>query len=143
MRKSAILLAALVTATVANAQSDRFRNYKPVQAYEVRPGVLVIPTYVEGQVCSLEVQKRAYSKGVADLRPGLTRKQITDVLDELVPADERGPKDTSLGKDYLSAYTGNSITSFAEYKNLSIYIYGQTSIGDVIALVKWKRSGCS
>ena len=143
MLKSSILLAALATATVANAQSDRFQNYKPIKAYEVRPGVLVIPTYVDAQVCSLEVEKRPYSKGVTDLRPGLTRKQITEVLDELVPSDERGPKDASLGKDYLSAYTGNSITSFAEYKNVSIYIYGESTIGDVVALVKWKRKGCS
>lgn len=134
----------MVLFVFAKPQTDRFSKYPAVEAYEIRPGVLMMPSYAsDGQVCQIELEKRHYSNGTALLDSRLPHEVMMQIIDELVPPSERGPQTMNFGKEYMSAYSGNSVTTFAEYKNVSIDIYREaSSAGDVVAMIRWKNEGC-
>ncbi len=125
-------------------QFERFSKYKRVEAYEVRPGILMMPRYsADGQVCTVVVQKDHYVNGVAVLDSTLPREVVTQIFDELVPPSERGPLTTNKELDRLSVYTGNSVTSLHDYENVSIDISRQASSeADIIAVIQWKGRLC-
>jgi hypothetical protein len=131
----------------ATAQNNRFKKYRAVETYEIRPGILMMPRYSDdGQVCEIEIEKRHYLNEKAFLGSTIPREVFTQIADELAPANERGPLDPNLGTQYLSAYAGNGITTFAEYRNISILIFGiqspSESAGDVVEVISWKNRKC-
>jgi hypothetical protein len=110
-------------AYLGHPQSDRFLKYKAVETYEVRPGVLVMPTYsAEGAVCQVVIERQHYFNGTAHLDATMPRKLVIQVIDELVPEKDRGPLTTGKEMARLSIYSGNSATSFFDYENVSIDI---------------------
>jgi hypothetical protein len=84
----------------------------------------------------------------AELDSTMPREVILDIANEIVPPRERGPVMTNVGREYLSAYAGNSVTTFADYKNVSIRIFGSASSasgaagGDVVAVIRWNDRKC-
>lgn len=128
----------------AKPQNERFSKYKRVEAYEVRPGILMMPKYTaDGQVCTVVVEKDHYVNGVAVLDSTMPREVVTQIFDELVLPSERGPLTTNKEFDRLSVYTGNSVTSLHDYENVSFDISLQASSpGDIIAVIQWKGRLC-
>lgn len=129
-------------------QNDRFSRYKSVEAYEVRSGILMMPRYTEdGQVCEITLEKHHYSNGTANVGSTIPRETFIELVDELVPQSQRGQQTMNFGKEYMSAYGGNGVTTFAEYENVSVHIAGiaspRTSAGDIVAIVKWKKRTCA
>jgi len=130
---------------------DRFSKYQPVEAYEIRPGILMMPRYSsDRQVCEVEIEKRHYSNGTVYLDSTLPRDTIIQIIEELVPLGERGPREKDFETD-LILHTGPGMTTSSEYENVSIQIYsevlpasrkGNTVRGDIIALVHWKNRNC-
>jgi hypothetical protein len=137
--------------TSANPARQDFAKYKPVEAYEIRPGILMMPRYaVDGRVCEIGIQKLHYSTAVVQLDSGLSQNEIDQIFEELVPADQRGPKSTNTAGDLITQSGGGLITTI-DYENVSIKIYGATSPGthkrditanDVAATLKWKNRTC-
>jgi hypothetical protein len=127
-----------------NSQNERFSKYQRVEAYEVRPGILMMPRYsANGQVCMVVVQKDHYVNEVALLDSTLPREVVTQIFDELVPPSERGPLGTNNEMARLSVYSGNSVTSRLDYKNVSFEISRQASSpGDIVAVIQWKGRSC-
>ncbi len=127
-----------------NSQNERFSKYKRVEAYEVRPGILMMPRYSpDGQVCMVVLQKDHYVNEVALLDSTLPREVVTQIFDELVPPSERGPRSTNDEMARLSVYAGNSVTSLLDYKNVSLEISRQaSSLGDTVAVIQWKGRPC-
>src|SRR5690242_8168500 len=42
---------------LANSESPKFAKYKPVVSYEIRPEILIMPTYsTDGEVCQIGVE---------------------------------------------------------------------------------------
>ena len=128
----------------AKPQNERFSKYKRVEAYEVRPGILMMPRYAaNGQVCMIVLQKEHYVDGVADLDSTLPREVVTQIFDELVPPRERGPLTTNKEFDRLSVYTGNGVTSLHDYENVSFDVSRlASSQGDIVAVIQWKGRLC-
>jgi hypothetical protein len=131
-------------------QSDKFPSYKAVEAYEIRPGILMMPRYAaDGQVCEIGLEKRHYSPELIRLDSTLSRKEIDEIVDELAPSNERGPKEAGLLGD-LTSIDGVSLTTSSMYENISIEIYSKLLPGkklqiaqeDVAATVKWKNRKC-
>ncbi len=86
----------------------RFAKYKVVEGYELRPGILVMPKYAgDGQVCEIVIQKEHYAGGVTNLYSTIPHNEILKIIDELVPASERGPSLKTLGQEYISLTYGN------------------------------------
>lgn len=127
-----------------NSQTERFSKYRRVEAYEVRPGILMMPRYsANGQVCMVVLQKDHYVSGVADLDSTLLRDAITQIFDELAPPSERGPLTVDPELARLSLYAGNAVTSLLDYKNVSFDISREASSpGDIIAVIYWKAHPC-
>jgi hypothetical protein len=125
-------------------ESGRFAKYRAVEAYEIRPGILMMPKYsADGQVCKISIQRDHYVNGVVDVDSTLSREVLTKIFEELVPADQRGPLTTPKEFAGLSLYGGNTVATGTYYKYVSIQIIGPTSPrNDVAALITWEGRTC-
>ena len=136
----------------ANQHSSQFSRYKAVEAYEIRPGILMMPRYsADGKVCEIGLQKRLYSPDKITVDPTLSRDVIEQIADQLAPATERGQKITEVGAGGLILQSGNSMATNTEYENVSIRIYSDTSLSserggtvaeDLVATITWKHRKC-
>lgn len=83
----------------------------------------MMPSYSDdGQVCEIALDKVHYTPELIRLDPSLSCKEIDQIFEELVPADERGPK----SKDFegnLITIVGHGMTTNMDYENVSIQIY--------------------
>jgi hypothetical protein len=93
------------------------------------------------------LEKNHYSNGTAYLDSSIPRETFIELADELVPQSERGKQTVNFGKEYISAYGGNGVATFADYENVSIEISGiaspVASAGDIVAIIKWKKRTCA
>jgi hypothetical protein len=145
--KVGVICVGLLLCIPAISQSDRFSHYKHVEAYEVRPDILMLPRYSkDGQVCEIALQKRLYSSDGFYSDPTLKRAEINKIVDELVSPTERGEK--VKGKDMI-LQSGSGMSMNTEYENVSIVIYsdasqhqGQTVARDTVATITWKHRIC-
>jgi hypothetical protein len=148
MLKSALLVSTLMALLFSvRPQNDRFSRYKSIETYEIRPGILVMPRYAaDGEVCEITMEKHHFDNGKADLNTTIPRETFIQLVDELAPPNERGRQTMDFGREYMSAYSGHSVTTFAEYENVSIDIVGKASHecgnGDIVAVIKWKKRTC-
>lgn len=129
-------------------QNAKFSKYKAVEAYEIRPGILMMPQYSEdGQVCEITLERTNAAAETINLTPTLPRKTVMELVDELAPVGERGPRTMDFGRDYVSQHTGESVTTFAEWENVAVNIYGRASTrgesGDVVVTIHWKKRTCA
>jgi hypothetical protein len=143
-------LTILFMLNAATTTQQRFANYRKIEAYEVRPGILMMARYTaDDKVCEIGLERLQYSPTLIRLDSGLSREEIFQILDELVPVNERGKpsKDT----DNQITESGQSLTTNIDYENVSIRIYGATlpskhkneiAVNEVVATVKWKHRIC-
>jgi hypothetical protein len=148
---SLITLIMLLMLNASTTAQQRFAKYQKIEAYEVRPGILAMPRYTaDGEVCEIGLERLLYSPKLIRLDSSLSREEIHQILDELVPADERGKpaKDPS---GNLITESGLSMTTNIEFENVLIQIYGatlpsrhkkETTVNEVVATVKWKQRMC-
>ena len=140
-------LALLVLATAPT--NDEFKRFHAVEAYEVQPGILMVPTYSSnGAVCTIVLEKRHYSSDEIDLDAEMSHQQIWQIFDQLVPKKDRGQPSLGLGDTgELTTTAGVSTTTIADYENVSLEMDGKTKeTGDkkyVVAVISWKRKNCN
>ena len=144
-------VAALLLLAAANPAREKFAKYKAVEAYEIRPGILMMPRYAaDGQLCEVGLEKLHYSPEKIRLDSGLSPKEIEEIFAELAPSAERGPKPTGVFEQGMSTFSGRGMVSDEEYQNVSIQIYSALSLdgkaiasGDeVTARLSWKNRKC-
>jgi hypothetical protein len=145
------LVAAALLISAPNPDREKFKKYKAVEAYEIRPGILMMPRYsADGQVCEIGLEKLHYSPEIIRVDSSLSRQEIDQIFDELVPSAERGPKPTGIWEKGMSTFSGQVIASDEEYQNVSIRIYSNilsekkhaVTADDVTATLKWKNRKC-
>jgi len=146
------VVAVMLLLPTVTPDREKFAKYKAVEAYEIRPGILMMPRYsAEGQVCEIGLEKLHYSPEKIRLDSDLSRQEISQIFDELVPSAERGPKPTSLLEQGMTTVSGRGMISDEEYKNVSIRVFGETSPSDVkdgatldevAATLTWKNRKC-
>lgn len=144
-RLSILASAAVVLLLQAGPQNGKFTKYKAVEAYEIRPGILMMPQYADdGQVCKITLERTNAFAETIDLTPTLPRQTVIELVDELAPVNERGPRTMDFGRDYISQHSGESVTTFGEWENVAIDIYGRASArGDVVAEIRWRKRTCA
>ncbi len=144
-------LTILLMLSATTTMQQRLAKYQKIEAYEVRPGILLMPRYtVDNEVCEIGLEKLHYSSELIRLDSELSRKEIDEIFDELVPADDRGkPSTDTIGN--LITQSGHSLTTNIEFENVTLQIYGSTSpsdrknaikVNEVVATVKWKDRIC-
>jgi hypothetical protein len=158
---SAVSVVGLVSCVVstlgaASQTEDKFKRYKAVEAYEVRPGVLMMPRYDStGHVCQIGLEKLHYSPEVIRHGSGWSRKEIRHgsdwspkEIDELVAelAPERGAR-----TDHEeTSFDGDTITTIFGYENVTIEIHAwqqKSSQKDSAAeqdavVIRWNNREC-
>lgn len=149
MLKLGMLLCVMALLFLPNRpQSGTFSKYKAVETYEIRPGILMMPKYAaDGEVCEVTLETTNLSSDTINLTPTLPRNTVLELVDELAPVDERGPRTMDFGRDYISQHSGHSVTTFGEWENVAVNIYGRTSTGcgsgDIVAEIRWKKRICA
>jgi hypothetical protein len=141
-----VFLAVLV---YAMSSQRPFAKYQLIEAYEVRPGILTMPRYTaDNEVCEIGLERLHYSPKLIRLESGLSRAEINQAIDELVPSDERGK---AIKSNALITQSGASLITSMEYENVRIEIYGavspsnrkgDTTVNEVIAKITWKKRRC-
>jgi hypothetical protein len=144
--------AAVLLLLAAGPRNERFTKYRAIQAYEVRPGILMMPRYADdGQVCEIGVQRLLYTPEKITLDPTLSRTLIDQIVDELAPVSQRGQRTEKAGAGDLILQSGNSVVTNTEYENVSIRIYSdapqssdrdETVVEDLVATITWKHRKC-
>jgi len=154
MRKARFLIGVALAALCAGQSSHKsLAHFKPIEAYEVRPGILMLPRYAaDGQICEIGLEKLHYSGGAIELEPSLTNAEVDEIADQLVSRDERGPKPTNLLEQDGSEFYGLSAVMSEEYQNISIDTYGSIKgtspkgtimLGNIaVATIKWCQRSC-
>ena len=119
-------------ASVAGPSSDRFRRYEVIQAYEVRPGIVITPLSTgSGDLCRIDIEKRHYLDNRVDMDADMSKELILSLFDELVPKPERGgpgwklPADTEISESDL----GMLVTRIP-YQNVTLAMYGKKTSPD-------------
>ena len=143
-------LTILIMLTALPTTEQRFLKYRKIEAYEVRPGILMMPRYTaDDKVCEIGLERLHYSPDLVRLGSDISSKDIDEILDELVPADERGKPGKEL--DNLITQVGQGFTQNIEFENVTLQIYGaaspsdrkgETTVNQVAATIKWKQRVC-
>lgn len=147
-----VVCVVMLSYSATHAQNGQFSKYKSVEAYEVRPGILMMPRYTaDGQTCEIGLEKRHYSPGVISTISSFSSDEIDELVDELAPESVRGPKPTGFaGRDSL-LIDGHVITWTRNYENIVVYIYapqsdrcrkGICTEGNVAVTIAWKNRKC-
>jgi hypothetical protein len=145
---SAKSLACIFLALVSiGSTSGKFKRFPAVETYQIQPGVLMEPTYSSrGDLCKVVLEKQHYASNVIDVDAEMSREQIDQMFDHLVPINDRGPKTLTGGLEVQSTTSGVGRTTLAEYKNVSLEMAGKTVEGGpqkyVVAIIKWKIRAC-
>src|SRR5271157_5722178 len=123
MQKLAILGAIIFAVIVVAAQRNvRFARYPVVEAYEVRPGIIMMPRYgSDGQVCEIGLEPLRLRGGAFEMGTNPLGKQLAELFDELAPVRERGRRIDELGDTLTSSR--NLIEVEKDFENLEITTY--------------------
>jgi hypothetical protein len=151
LKMVALGFAAVLLLGTGMITKQQFTKYRKVDAYEVRPGILMMPRFTaDDQVCEIGLQRLLYSPELIRVNSDLSRRDVDLILDELVPADERG-KPVKSPLDGLITESGQSMVTSMDFENVVIDIYGSTAPqgrkggiteSEVVATVKWKKRTC-
>jgi hypothetical protein len=146
-----VALATMIVLSSATPARDRFANYKAIEAYEVRPGIMMMPRYsADGQVCEIGIEKLHYTPEVIRLDSDLPRKEIDEIFDELVPIEERGPRSKDFQRDVIME-AGQSIETTRVFQNVTFQISAQELsrsrhrgiiMTEIVATVHWNNRKC-
>jgi hypothetical protein len=132
-------------------QHAMFSKYKVVEAYEVRPGILMMPTFSrDGQLCEVGLERLHYTPDKITLSSDLHREEIYRIIEELAPISTRGARAKNLLERGGLEIQGNALVETQEYENVSIRIYSENSASgprdivahDVVATIAWKHREC-
>jgi len=152
---SALSVVGLLSTTVATPHSglqtdDQFKRYKAVEAYEIRPGILM-PRYAsDGRVCEIGLQKRIYSPELIRHGSDLSRNEIDEIAEELAPPDQRGAEAEILAGNEITLTTGRGLTTISDYENVTIETHAwllpssdkESTVEQDAAVIRWKHLKC-
>jgi hypothetical protein len=150
MAKLLSAVSVLLLLFTASPQKNKMAKYNAVEAYEIRPGILMFPRYSEeGQVCEIGLERRHYSPEKITLYSTLSRNEVDAIVDELAPASERGPKSQNQLED-LMVVVGPGMTTFEEYENVTVRIESaviassnkKSALDNITAVIIWKHRKC-
>lgn len=150
---TAVFIASAFLAGSILSKTD-FSKYKKVEAYQIRPGVLMMPRYTaNGEVCEIGLQRQVYSPEVVRLYPSLSQDEIDSAVDELAPSGERGQRSEIFGGRDIILEDGAGITTTQDYENLTVYTLAPVfrghctkneicTEGNIAIVIKWKNRKC-
>jgi hypothetical protein len=147
---SVVLTVALLSPSFDYTHED-FAKYKAVEAYEVRPGILMMPRYsADGHVCEIGLEPQHYLPELIRLDSDLSQSEIDQLLERVVPETERGPKAMN-PTGALITRSGSALTTNIDFERVSVQIYDRVIsqpkkkeiiTENVAVVIKWKGREC-
>jgi hypothetical protein len=140
--RTVILL--FLTCTIATAQTSASLREKygnpSSETYRVRPDINVTVTYAKtGEVCEMLIKPASET---VNGKPSLLKSQsLKDVIDELVPKDERGTFIIGTFVNLVCLPNNDCAGVDESYQRLSIFSNGSTD-AHRFATIRWKRDAC-
>jgi hypothetical protein len=125
--------------------NKRFDKYQAIETYEIRPGILITPTYTaQHEICEVAIEKRHYSNNVVDMDAELSDEQIQELFEELVPKSERGQLAWNLGEGTERTDTDGGVSvTYVPYKNVTFAKYRKAKHQNYLAaIITWKTPRC-
>ena len=142
---SVVVALFLPTLTAAQTQRQLEEKYPKLNAYLVRPNILLTARYSsDGRVCQMALQPVRWTGDSVLLFP-LSEEETVRVVEEIVPEGERGHrKGGLLGVDQLSVFAGHSVSTPYIYERITMDFAGTTEKGgrDMVAVVTWNDRSC-
>ncbi len=137
----------LTTLSAAQTQRQLEEKYPKVNAYLVRPNILLAARYsADGRVCEMALQPVRWTGDNTVLLFQLSEEETIRVVEEVVPESERGKKLGGLlgTDDKVSAFHGHSFTTSYTYEKITVNFAGTTDKGgaDMVAVVTWRDRSC-
>jgi hypothetical protein len=127
---------------LAQSKKDLADRYKPVSAYEIRPGILMLAEFdAEGEVCEVTLATNFDASGGRNAATDLTNELADELVDELSPASVRGPAHEWLNPD--STVAGGSYFDKKDYENVSVERYGTVGEGLRVLKIIWMKRRCA
>jgi hypothetical protein len=88
---SALFLVVGVSAQIASELANKYAHH---EVYEIQPGAQMKAKFAANAlVCEMQMEQAHFGKDGVDLRHGIEKERISDLLDLVVPPSERGEKD--------------------------------------------------
>lgn len=134
---------------VVSPTNDRFRNYHAIEAYEIRPGIMISPIYtVGGDICEISIERQHHSNNNVDLDAAMSKAQILSLFDELLPKEERGqPGGKIQGDTEITEIDSKILTTSIPYENVTLTMFGKKGAPDrqkyVAAIISWNQQPCN
>lgn len=131
----ACLIVLFIAGANGQTSADLANKYHHHEVYEVQPGVQMTANFAaDGQVCEMQVEQAHFGKNGADLRDGIDEAQISALIDQLVPAKERGKKMRGLEQCV------GACDSVDEYSNVFVHVFsgGKTRLIEI----EWRNRNC-
>lgn len=120
------------------------RYGRPIEVYEIRPGILIYPKFdADGRLIEARIRRAIATEPTIYLDSELPNDLLTKILNELVPVGRRGKKSDLFG---LISVAGVGGTKDDDYENVSIIYYfsagpRKNSVsGTKAVVVSWKPS---
>jgi hypothetical protein len=145
MAKVCVLLLTLVVAALGQTSADLGAKYPQVTAYKVRPDVLMTARFAaDGQVCDMTLEKRQRTDTEISFGDSFSKKEVQDLMDDLVPENERG---RNLTRALNENVDGDFITANLTYENVLFRVYGilrsKDAAGDKVIIITWPKRPCA
>lgn len=151
MRIAIILSLLAVVATAQTSSTLRQKYGQPTSAtysgrptsetYNVRPDIKVTVRYTKGgDVCEMFIAPTSETK---DGKPSLLKSQpLDEVIDELVPKEQRGKHLTDTFLDIICLPKNDCFGVDWNYQRLTIHVHGSTD-AHPYASIYWKHRTCA
>jgi hypothetical protein len=123
-----IVVVFLTTLGAAQTQRQLEEKYPKVNAYLVRPNILLTARYsADGLVCEMALQPVRWTGDTVLLFP-LSEEETIRVVEEIVPESERGKRLGGLlgTDDKVSSFHGHSFTTPYTYEKITVNFAGTT-----------------
>jgi|GEM_PF-3119794 len=144
-----------ISATAQTAKDLNARYGAPRDSYEIRPGIFMTAKFApDGRLCEVSVEKRHVKSSGSILvdETFMSQDEMTPVVEELVPINERGKESNPSG---LITIIGVGMTTAYDYENVRITYYRAvvdrkgrakntiTVSGTAAIVIQWKNRGCN
>ena len=133
---TATLMLLIIVAAGGQTAPDLGKKYHHYEVYEVEPGVQMIPKFdSSGVVCEMQVEQVHFVRDAATFDHAIDQNKVFPIIDQLVPASERGTK-----LNTLDECMGMCQTTYL-YSNVTI---NTLSHGDTTLIrIKWRNRTCA
>jgi len=125
------------------AQTLRERYGEPVfESYAVKPGIVASARYGNsGHVCEIVISPRKPSTLIKSGKKTIDSKESTEVLEELVPTEQRGKYLIGTFEDIICLPENDCYGVQGKWQKVVIYRNGDTG-NEHYATIHWRREEC-